>query len=278
MEKINKLNENLFSLKSMLQFDLPIVIAVSGGVDSMTLAYAAHTEFGDNITMVHAISPAVPPKATSRVKLYSERYSWNLTCINAGEFSDEDYRKNPIDRCFYCKKNLYNTITMKFPDHVICSGANLDDLADYRPGLLAAEECNVIHPFVEAGLYKSEIRELALYFGLDEVASLPSAPCLSSRIETGRRIDPNELTMVDKIETVLREIYRPKTVRCRVRENAVIIEFDKATMLRLDKQTKKHIHGSVLSIISSYNCDRVVSIETYQMGSAFVHKKNICST
>jgi len=153
--------------------------------------------------MVHAVSPAVPAAATARVRAHAERHGWALALIDAGEFADTRYRANPVDRCYFCKSNLYGRIASGFA-RVILSGTNTDDLGDYRPGLKAAREHGVRHPFVEAGMAKSDIRVLARALGLDDVAELPAAPCLASRIETGIGIDADDLALADEVERLLR--------------------------------------------------------------------------
>lgn len=130
-----------------------IAIAVSGGVDSMVLAYMAHRFSRTKATMLHAISPAVPQAATARVKRYAENEGWRITWLDAGEFDDPNYRANPLNRCYYCKSNLYDRIRAATSEQ-IASGTNTDDLGDFRPGLKAASERAVIHPYVEAGLGK----------------------------------------------------------------------------------------------------------------------------
>src|SRR5262245_32919327 len=117
-------------------------VAVSGGVDSMTLAYVAHRFSRGSVSMVHAVSPAVPVAATARVRDYAEREDWNLQVVGAGEFDDPRYRANPVNRCYFCKVNLYDRIR-GLSGSAIASGANLDDLGDYRPGLTAAAERGV---------------------------------------------------------------------------------------------------------------------------------------
>ena len=169
-----------------------LAIAVSGGVDSMTLAYLAHRGNGDDILTVHAVSPAVPAHATERVKAHAARAGWRLAIIGAGEFDDPHYRDNPVDRCYFCKTNLYDRIRGLAPG-VIASGANLDDLGDYRPGLLAAAERDVLHPFIEAGMSKADVRSLSRSLGLSNIAELPAQPCLASRVETGIAIDADDL-------------------------------------------------------------------------------------
>ena len=153
-----------------------VAVAVSGGVDSMTLAFLAHHALGRDALMVHAVSPAVPAEATERVHRYVAREGWTLRVIDAGEFDDPDYLANPVNRCFFCKKNLYGAIAT-VTDRPIVSGTNTDDLGDYRPGLEAARERRVRHPYVEAGIDKDGVRAIAAARGLDDLAELPAAPC-----------------------------------------------------------------------------------------------------
>ena len=121
--------------------DLPgLAIAVSGGVDSMTLAHAAHRAGPPGLLVVHALSPAVPAEATARVRDHATRFGWRLTEVDAGEFADPEYRANPVNRCYFCKTNLYDRIA-HVTEGPIASGANLDDLGDYRPGLIGRASC-----------------------------------------------------------------------------------------------------------------------------------------
>ncbi|HEX7955284.1 MAG TPA: hypothetical protein VF523_19655, partial [Burkholderiales bacterium] len=97
----------LAQLQAVLRGIGPLAVAVSGGVDSLTLASVAHRTLQDEAEMFHAVSPAVPAQATERVRALAAREGWKLTVVDAGEFGDADYRSNPVNRCFYCKTNLY---------------------------------------------------------------------------------------------------------------------------------------------------------------------------
>lgn len=201
-----------------------LVVAVSGGVDSMTLAYIAHRLSGIETSMAHAVSPAVPAHATERVRAYAAREDWRLTVTGAGEFEDSRYRDNPVNRCYFCKSNLYGRIRETHAG-TIASGANLDDLGDYRPGLQAAAERDVVHPYVEAGIGKAGIRALARRHGLVDLAELPAQPCLASRVETGIAIDADDLAFIEKVESRLSTILpQGATLRCRVTHSGIAVE------------------------------------------------------
>lgn len=199
-------------------------IAVSGGVDSMVLAYLAHAASRAEVTVVHAVSPAVPAAATERVRTHAARHGWALRIIDAGEMADPAYRANPVDRCFHCKQNLYASIRAMTAG-AIASGTNVDDLSDYRPGLEAAHHHHIRHPYVEAEITKRDIYALAAAEGLDDLAALPAQPCLSSRIETGITVDPVTLAFIESAELQLtRLLPGDGSVRCRITAEGVVFE------------------------------------------------------
>ena len=249
-------------------------VAVSGGVDSMTLSVVAHRLLGDAATMYHAVSPAVPHEATLRVQRHAAREGWRLDVFGAGEFDDENYRANPANRCFYCKTNLYGAVVGR-TDALVVSGTNLDDLGDYRPGLEAAKNNGVRHPFVEAGIDKQTVRAIARHLDLDDLAELPAAPCLSSRIETGIRIEADQLASVHAAERYVRRRLKPATVRCRVRRAAVVIELDAATLGALGADQQHDMGAKIGRMFAAGDAARSVEFTVYRMGSAFLHPKNI---
>lgn len=201
-----------------------LTIAVSGGIDSMTLACVAHRFAGYPVTMVHAVSPAVPPAATARVRAYAAREGWTLELVDAGEFSDPSYLANPVNRCYFCKSHLYDSIRSRSGGPV-ASGANLDDLGDFRPGLKAAAERRVVHPLVDSGIDKAAVRALARWLALTDIADLPAQPCLASRVETGIGINAGDLAFIDEVEGALRgRLSELAIVRCRITRAGVVIE------------------------------------------------------
>ena len=252
-------------LRPILSSMAPVAIAVSGGVDSLTLAAIAHDLLGPAARMLHATSPAVPEAATARVRALAAARAWDLDIIDAGEFADPNYRANPVNRCFFCKINLYGAIAARTGRQIL-SGTNLDDLGEYRPGLGAARDHGVRHPFVEAGIGKPGIRALAAAIGLGDIAELPAAPCLSSRVETGIAIDPATLAMIDRAETALRQELAPSTIRCRVRRTGLVVELDETTLARLDPATERRLRTLLHPILDGAS----FAFAPYRNGSAFL--------
>jgi uncharacterized protein len=217
--------------------------------------------------MYHATGPAVPAAARMRVVAHAAKHGWPLTLLDAGEQSDARYRANPVDRCYYCKTNLYARIREATAE-TIASGTNRDDLDDFRPGLRAATERDVVHPYVEAGIDKTAVYALAAELALDDLERLPAQPCLASRVETGIAIDANDLAFIDAVETQLGDAFgREAVVRCRVTQRGVVIELSDA----LDAES-----GAVAQRIATEACARegraFAGIRKYLRGAAFVRK------
>jgi uncharacterized protein len=257
------------ALESVLAGIDRLAVAVSGGVDSLTLAAVAQDVLGARVTMHHATSPAVPPAATARTRAVAQSRGWQLDVFDAGEFADARYRANPVNRCFFCKTNLYGALAAR-TDATIASGTNLDDLGEYRPGLDAAREHGVRHPFLEAGIDKAAVRVLAAQAGLGEIAELPAAPCLSSRVETGLRIEAPMLALIDRVERMARDLLQPRTVRCRVRADGVVVELDPATIAALDPAHAVALRARIAEEAERAGIMRPVSIAPYRNGSAFL--------
>ncbi len=249
----------------------PVTVAVSGGVDSMTLAALAHACDPGATRMMHAVSPAVPPDATTRVRRRADADGWKLDVVEAGEFADPRYLGNPVNRCYFCKSNLYRAIYEQGGAATVVSGANLDDMGDYRPGLEAAREWQVRHPWVEAKINKAGVREIARAMGLDDVAELPASPCLSSRIETGIAIEDDMLGAVDAAERYVRRRLGARTVRCRMRADGVVLELDQKALDGLDPAVRDELSAAVAAMFVRARLAGPVRVAAYRRGSAFLH-------
>jgi uncharacterized protein len=266
---VSDIAEALTRLEAVLIDIGRVGVAVSGGVDSLTLATVAHRVLPGQVEMFHAVSAAVPAEATARVRELAARDGWKLSVLDAGEFEDAHYRSNPVNRCFYCKTNLYASLVPRSSAQIV-AGTNLDDLAEYRPGLDAAKNHGVRHPFVEAGIDKRTVRAIARHLGLGTIAELPAAPCLSSRIETGIAIDPEMLKLVHAVELLVSEALAPKTVRCRVRAHRVVIELDEQNLAVLPAAGRAAIESRVAGLFRDGGFDYPVSFAPYRTGSAFL--------
>jgi uncharacterized protein len=191
-------------------------IALSGGVDSAVVAKAAYLALADNAIAVTADSPSVARADLADARRVAEQIGIRHRIVATGEFADPEYVRNDGTRCYYCKSELYSKIEGILPElgfPIVCSGANLDDAGDYRPGLTAAAEHRVRHPLQEAGCTKADVRMLAVHWGLD-VWDKPAAPCLSSRLAPGVTVTAERTARVEAAERYLRELgFR----ECRVR-------------------------------------------------------------
>jgi pyridinium-3,5-biscarboxylic acid mononucleotide sulfurtransferase len=193
-----------------------VAVAYSGGIDSTVVAQAAYLALGDRAVAVTADSPSVPRAEIEDAKNLAARIGIEHKIVQTEEFADPDYVRNDGARCYFCKSELYSTIETLLPQlgvAVICSGANLDDQGDYRPGLKAAAEHRVRHPLQEAGFTKADVRALAQSWGLP-TWDKPASPCLSSRLAPGVTVTTERTARVEAAEVYLRSLgYR----ECRVR-------------------------------------------------------------
>ncbi len=194
-------------------------VAFSGGIDSTVVAQAAYLALGDRAVAVTADSPSVARAELDEARALARRIGIAHRVLATEEFDNPDYVRNDGTRCYYCKSELYDRIETLLPElgvAVICSGANLDDRGDYRPGLKAAAEHAVRHPLQEAGFTKADVRALARAWGLP-TWDKPASPCLSSRIAPGVEATRERTARVEAAEAYLRGLgYR----ECRVRLHA----------------------------------------------------------
>ena len=193
-----------------------VVVAFSGGIDSTVVAKAAHLALGDRAVAVTADSASVPRREIAEAKQLAAQVGIRHLVVRTEEFANPDYVRNDGARCYFCKSELYGRIETLLPDlgkAVVCSGANLDDEGDYRPGLRAAAEHGVRHPLQVAGFSKADVRALARHWGLP-TWDKPASPCLSSRLAPGVAVTRERTGRVEAAEEYLHGLgFR----ECRVR-------------------------------------------------------------
>lgn len=185
-----------------------VAVAFSGGVDSAVVAKAAEIALGVDAVAMTADSPSVPRAELDDAVALAASIGIRHLVVRTAEFDDPAYTANDGARCYFCKSELYNRIESLLPElgvDTICSGANLDDAGDYRPGLMAAAEHHVRHPLQEAGFTKAEVRELAKQWRLP-VWDKPASPCLSSRLAPGLAVTPERTLRIERAETFLRDL------------------------------------------------------------------------
>ena len=182
------------------------VIAFSGGVDSSLVAAFAARTLGERALAVTAVSPALASGELEGACGVAAAIGVAHRVIRTEELAREGYRLNDKFRCYHCKTELYDRL-LELARHegyaAVLSGANADDVGDWRPGLRAAAEHGVRHPLLEAGVGKDEVRELARELGVPS-AQKPASPCLASRLPYGTEVTPTALEQVDRAEQALK--------------------------------------------------------------------------
>jgi uncharacterized protein len=185
-----------------------VVVAFSGGVDSSLVAALAARALGRRAVAVTAVSPALASGELVGARRVAAAVGIAHEIVSTAELDRPGYRRNGADRCYHCKSELYERLGARaaaMGGGVVLSGANADDLGDWRPGLRAAAECGVVHPLLEAGLGKEEVRELARRLEVPS-ADKPASPCLASRVPYGTAVDPLTLARIDRAERAVRAL------------------------------------------------------------------------
>jgi uncharacterized protein len=212
-----------------------VAVAFSGGIDSTVVAKAACLALSDRAVAVTADSPSVARTELEDARRLAALIGIRHEVIRTEEFDDPDYQKNDGSRCYYCKSELYDQILARLPAlgvGVICSGANLDDLGDFRPGLTAAAERHVRHPLQEAGFTKADVRSLAKAWDLP-TWDKPASPCLSSRLAPGLAVTSERTARIEAAEAYLKE-FGLRDCRVRLHEGELArIEVPVAEVARL---------------------------------------------
>ncbi|MBN71036.1 ATP-dependent sacrificial sulfur transferase LarE [Gimesia chilikensis] len=197
-----------------------IIVAFSAGVDSTVVAKAAFLARGDQAQAVTAVSPSLASGEKEEAIRLAELIGIPHQLVSTSEFATPEYRANASNRCFYCKTELYQILNQAIARHdwqdaTVVNGANLDDRGDHRPGMQAAADFEVRSPLIEAGLNKTDVRDLARHWDLP-IWNKPAHPCLSSRIAYGVEVTEERVGRIDAAERFLREEFDIPELRVRL--------------------------------------------------------------
>jgi pyridinium-3,5-biscarboxylic acid mononucleotide sulfurtransferase len=205
---VSRVEEKLTALKRVFAEMERALIAYSGGIDSTFVAKIAYDVLGDRSLAVTAVSPSLLPEELEDASQQAVEIGIAHELVTTNELANPNYSSNPVDRCYFCKSELHDTLhslaqTKGYP--YIIDGINADDLSDYRPGIQAAKERGVRSPLAEVGITKAEVRQIARQLGLASWDK-PAQPCLSSRFPYGEEITIAKLQRVGRAEIYLRRL------------------------------------------------------------------------
>ena len=262
MTKEDKLKE----LKAILTSMEKVIVAYSGGVDSAFLLKVAFNTLGNSVQGIFAVSPSVSSREIDEAKKTAKLIGARLDIIETKETENEKYIENPVNRCYFCKSELFTKISEianTTKDAVMVDGSNFDDLGDHRPGMKALKEQGVRSPLQEAKLTKQEIRELSKEMGLP-TWNKDALACLSSRFPYGEKIYPEKLKMVDEIENFLYHLGF-HNIRARHKDKTLKIEVDPSEIQRLfDDSLRQQVVVKAKSLGYAYV---TLDLEGYRRGS-----------
>ncbi len=239
-----------------------LIIAYSGGLDSALLLKVAHMVLGKRVLAVISDSPSIPRSELNAAIGFARETGARLRIINTAEIDNADYVQNPNDRCYFCKTELYDDVKKIAGEEgirYIANGTNLDDLGDYRPGLKAADEHQVVSPLRDAGLTKDDIRSIARHLGLN-VWDKPASPCLASRIPYGTTVTREKLAQVEEAEEFVKSL--------GVRELRVR-HFGEKAVLEVNPQYMETVKASFGEICSKFNelGFNITEVKEFESGS-----------
>jgi uncharacterized protein len=243
-----------------------VAVAFSSGVDSTFLLKTAHDILGGRAIAVTARSCSFPARELNEAKDFCEKEGIEQIVCDSEELEIDGFRRNPKNRCYLCKRELFTKIGAITREHglpYVVEGSNMDDLGDYRPGLQAIAELGIKSPLREAKLYKADIRALSKEMGLP-TWDKPSFACLASRFVYGEAITEEKLSMVDKAEQFLLDMGF-RQVRVRVHGDMARVEVEpKDFPLLLQNGGAERLNQYLLGLGFAY---AALDLGGYKMGS-----------
>jgi uncharacterized protein len=201
------MTEKMQQLEEIIRVYGRVIVGYSGGVDSTLLAFVANRVLGPNAFIILARMETITLDDVELARSIALEHKFNYREITYNELEIEQYAANPVNRCYFCRKELFARLKNLAKEEnipFILDGANLDDISDYRPGRIAAKESDVRSPLIEASMTKKDVRAAAKFFNLPN-ADKPAAPCLSSRIPYGIHINRKSLEQISRAEKFIRD-------------------------------------------------------------------------
>jgi len=236
-----------------------VMIALSGGVDSAVVAYAAFQALGSSAIAVTADYKTLSEDELISAKQVCSEIGIEQILLDYSELENEEFVKNDSNRCFHCRMELGDHLIELAKKHdvkIIVDGTNLDDLGDYRPGIQALRENGIRSPLVETKFLKSDVRDIAKSAALS-VCDRPSNSCLASRIPWGQRVTAEKLTRIEFGETIVKQLTNIKQVRVRDFDGSAKIEVDKEMISVFDENIMNQITEKLKLIgFSSVDVDK----------------------
>ena len=255
-ESVNGLDVKRERLYAILDELGTVAVAYSGGVDSTYLLAACLEVLGpDKVLAVTADSPTYPAGEKAGAQRVAQQLGARLRIINTRELDDPQFASNPPDRCYYCKAELFEgiwAIARQEGLQNVVYGATLDDLGDHRPGMRAARECGAQAPLLEAGLGKSDVRELSQRMGLP-TWDKPALACLASRFPYGMTITATRLRQVNAAEDFLRRELGLRQLRVRHHDAVARLEVEPGDMAQFsDENTRQRVVAAMKELGYTY--------------------------
>ncbi|HLZ91865.1 MAG TPA: ATP-dependent sacrificial sulfur transferase LarE [Candidatus Acidoferrum sp.] len=243
-----------------------LIVALSGGADSVYLAWAAQRALGERALSATALSPSFAGHDRAAVEDFVRAFRIHHLFVQTHEMENPAYRANAPDRCFYCKDELFSVLdalAQKRGFHATAYGVNADDTLDFRPGHRAATEHRVLAPLLDAGLRKAEIRQLSRRAGLP-TWDRPASACLASRVPYGTEVTPERLTLIERGEAALRELGF-RQFRVRLHDNLARVEIAPEEM---DRAFSKDMSAAISQALKHAGFTYVaLDLEGYRQGS-----------